>query len=264
MRNREKGEAARLRILDAAPEASVSTAALDLASLDSIAAFGAQLRSAARSIDILINNAGVMTPPQRRTTADGFELQFGTNHLGHFALTAELMPLLLPGARVVSQTSVVARQGGINWDDLSWERRYRPDAAYAQSKIAVGLFALELQRRSTAAGWGITSTLAHPGVAPTSLLAARPEMGRPNDTSLVKWVRRLSSAGILFGKVETAALPAVLAATDPNPPVDVLYGPNGFMQMSGGPGVHRLFRTLRSGADAERLWGVSEQLTVRG
>ncbi len=264
VRNPVKGEAARLRILGTAPGASVSTRELDLASLASIAAFGEQLRSEGRAIDILVNNAGVMTPPERRTTADGFELQFGTNHLGHFALTAELMPLLRPGARVTSQTSVVARRGAINWDDLEWKRRYRAHAAYSQSKIAVGLFALELQRRSTAGGWGSTSTLAHPGVAPTNLLAAHPEMGRPDDTALVKAVRRLSNAGILFGRVETAVLPALLAATDPDPRDGVLYGPSGLMQMSGAPGVHRLFRPLRSTDDAERLWTVSEQLVAKG
>ncbi len=260
VRNRAKGEAARLRVLDAAPGASVSVRDLDLASLASVVALGAQLRGEGRPIDILVNNAGVMTPPERRTTMDGFELQFGTNHLGHFALTAQLMPLLRPGARVTSQTSLVARQGAINWDDLQWERGYRPGRAYSQSKIAVGLFALELQRRSAAGGWGITSTLAHPGVAPTNLLAAHPEMGRPNDTSMVKAVRGLSRAGMLFGRVETAVLPALLAATDPEPKAGVLYGPNGLMQMSGGPGVHPLFKTLRSADDAARLWSVSAAL----
>ncbi len=155
-----------------------------------------------------------MTPPDRQTTADGFELQLGTNHLGHFALVGHLLPLLRAGrARVTSQASVAARSGSIHWDDLDWERSYDGMAAYRQSKIACGLFGLELSRRSAAAGWGITSNLSHPGVAPTSLLAARPELGRADDTTGVKVIRWLSAHGLLVGTVESARLPALMAAT---------------------------------------------------
>lgn len=174
-----------------------------------------------------------MTPLDRQATADGFELQFGTNHLGHFALTGRLLPLLRAGrARVTSQTSIAARRGTINWDDLEWERRYDGMRAYAQSKIAVGLFGLELDRRSRAAGWGITSTIAHPGVAPTSLLAARPEVGRPTDTVDVRVIRRLSRLGLVVGTVDSAQLPALMAATAPDSALHEagdggFYGPQG-------------------------------------
>lgn len=131
----------------------MSLHALDLSSLDSVTALGETLREEARPIDILINNAGVMTPPDRQVTIDGFELQFGTNHLGHVALVGHLLPLLRAGrARVTSQISVAANGNSINWDDLNWERSYQGMRAYSQSKIAFGLFGLELDRRSQAGG----------------------------------------------------------------------------------------------------------------
>ncbi len=159
VRNPRKGEAAVAKIRDEHPHAKLSLEALDLSSLASVAALGEKLRAEESPIHLLINNAGVMTPPDRQTTADGFELQFGTNHLGHFALTGHLLPLLKAGrARVTSQTSVAARSGTINWDDLNWERSYDGMRAYRQSKIAVGLFGLELSRRSAAGGWGSPAT----------------------------------------------------------------------------------------------------------
>lgn len=174
VRNTAKGEAAIAAILREHPTADVSLRALDLSSLASVAALGETLREEDMPIRILVNNAGVMTPPDRQTTADGFELQFGTNHLGHFALVAELLPLLIAGhARVTSQISIAANSGSINWDDLQWERSYDGMKAYSQSKIAFGLFGLELDRRSQVNGWNITSNLSHPGIAPTNLLAAR-------------------------------------------------------------------------------------------
>jgi NAD(P)-dependent dehydrogenase (short-subunit alcohol dehydrogenase family) len=167
VRNLEKGEAAVAKIRERHSQAKLSLEALDLSSLASVAALGEKLRAEGAPIHVLINNAGVMTPPDRQATADGFELQFGTNHLGHFALTGRLLPLLKAGrARVTSQTSIAARSGTINWDDLNWDHEYDGMRAYRQSKIAVGLFGLELSRRSTAGGWGITSNISHPGVSP--------------------------------------------------------------------------------------------------
>ncbi|MFG1644255.1 SDR family oxidoreductase [Amycolatopsis sp. NPDC049252] len=262
VRNPRKGEAAITTIRQADPAADVSLRALDLSSLESVAALGETLRDEGRPIHILINNAGVMTPPDRQTTADGFELQFGTNHLGHFALVAGLLPLLRAGrARVTSQISVAARRGHINWADLNWERSYDGMRAYSQSKIAFGLFGLELERRSKAAGWGITSTLSHPGVAPTSLLAARPELGRDTDTLQVRLIRALSARGILIGTVETATLPALLAATDPHAEPGTLYGPSGPGNLGGSPAPGRLYPPLRSEEEARRVWQTSEQLT---
>ncbi len=262
VRNPRKGEAASATIRRAVPGANVSLHRLDLSSLESVAALGDTLREEGHPIHILINNAGVMTPPDRQTTADGFELQFGTNHLGHFALVAHLLPLLRAGhARVTSQVSVAARRGSINWDDLNWERSYNGMRAYSQSKIAFGLFGLELERRSKAAGWGITSNLSHPGVAPTSLLAARPELGRSKDTPQVRLIRALSARGILIGTVETAKLPALMAATGPDAKPGAFYGPSGPGNLGGQPAEQSLYPPLRSEAEAQRVWRVSEQLT---
>ncbi|WP_448003337.1 SDR family oxidoreductase [Agromyces bauzanensis] len=261
VRNPRKGENAIARILKRVPAAKVALRSLDLSSLASVAALGETLLEEGHPIHILVNNAGVMTPPDRQVTADGFELQFGTNHLGHFALVARLLPLLQAGrAHVTSQISIAARRGVINWDDLSWERRYHGQRAYSQSKIALGLFGLELDRRSQAEEWGITSNLSHPGVAPTNLLAARPELGRSEDTPAVRLIRALSARGILLGTVETAKLPA-LAATDPAARRGVLYGPRGLGNLSGPPAEQRLYPPLRSTDDATRIWEISERLT---
>ncbi|ASU58860.1 MULTISPECIES: SDR family oxidoreductase [Nocardiopsis] len=262
VRNPRKGEDAIARIRRSHPDARVSLRDLDLSSLASVAALGDTLREEGLPIHILINNAGVMTPPDRQTTADGFEVQFGTNHLGHFALVGRLLPLLRAGrARVTSQVSIAARRGAVNWDDLNWERSYDGMRAYSQSKIAFGLFGLELERRSRAGGWGITSNLSHPGVAPTSLLAARPEIGRDRDTLGVRLIRALSARGILAGTVETAKLPALVAATDPAAKPGALYSPGGPGNLGGPPAEQRLYTPLRGVDEAERVWRVSEQLT---
>ncbi|MFE0415916.1 SDR family oxidoreductase [Streptomyces tendae] len=262
VRNPRKGEAAITAIRRTAPHASVSLRELDLSSLASVAALGETLRAEGRPIHLLVNNAGVMTPPDRQTTADGFELQFGTNHLGHFALSAHLLPLLRAGhARVTSQVSVAANQHAINWDDLNWERTYDGRKAYSQSKIALGLFALELNRRGEACGWRVTSNVSHPGVAPTSLLAARPEVGRDKDTLRVRTIRALSARGILVGTVETAKLPALYAATSPDARPGGFYGPGGPGHLGGPPGEQKLYGRLHSPEEARRLWQVSEELT---
>ncbi|MEU0046730.1 SDR family oxidoreductase [Streptomyces werraensis] len=261
VRNPRKGEAAIAKIRESSPAADVSLRELDLSSLSSVAALGKTLADEGRPIHILVNNAGVMTPPDRRTTADGFELQFGTNHLGHVALVAHLLPLLRAGgARVTSQSSIAARSGAINWDDLNFERSYDGARAYRQSKIAGGLFGLELDRRSRAHGWGITSNIAHPGVAPTSLLAARPEIGRGSDTAAFRVIKALSRRGILLGTPRTAMLPALYAATSPDARGELFYGPQGPGSLGGAPGQQALWRPLRSAEDAARVWQISQQL----
>ncbi|MFJ6680818.1 SDR family oxidoreductase [Streptomyces werraensis] len=261
VRNPRKGEAAIAKIRESSPAADVSLRELDLSSLSSVAALGKTLADEGRPIHILVNNAGVMTPPDRRTTADGFELQFGTNHLGHVALVAHLLPLLRAGgARVTSQSSIAARSGAINWDDLNFERSYDGARAYRQSKIAGGLFGLELDRRSRAHGWGITSNIAHPGVAPTSLLAARPEIGRGSDTAAFRVIKALSRRGILLGTPQTAMLPALYAATSPDARGELFYGPQGPGSLGGAPGQQALWRPLRSAEDAARVWQISQQL----
>jgi NAD(P)-dependent dehydrogenase (short-subunit alcohol dehydrogenase family) len=263
VRNLRKGEAAIATIRAAVPAASVSLHRMDLASLESVAAFGEALRSEGDPVHLLVNNAGVMTPPERQTTLDGFELQLGTNHLGHVALVSHLLPLLRSGgAHVTSQVSVAANQGAINWDDLNWERSYDGMGAYSQSKIAFGLFGLELGRRSEAHGWGITSNLSHPGVAPTSLLSARSELGRAGDTRSVRVIRWLSAWGILVGTPETAALPALYAATSPDARTGRFYGPKGPGHLGGAPAEQALYSRLRSQDEARRVWQVSEKLTT--
>lgn len=264
VRNPVKGEAAAASIRAAVPGAQVSLRELDLASLASVAALGTTLRQEGRPVHLLVNNAGVMTPPERRATEDGHELQLGTNHLAHVALVAHLLPLLREArGRVVSQTSVAARSGSVHWDDLDWQRSYHPGRAYSSSKVLLGLFALELSRRSEAGGWGITSTLSHPGVAPTSLLAARTETGRATDGPEIRLIRALSRRGILVGTPETAALPALLAATADSAPGDTrFYGPAGPGETGGRPAGRRLWSRLRSEDEARRVWHVSQDMAA--
>ncbi|WP_447646946.1 SDR family oxidoreductase [Nocardioides zeae] len=235
---------------------------LDLASLASVEGFATGLRDEGSPVHVLLNNAGVMTPPERRTTVEGHELQLGTNHLGHVALVAHLLPLLRAGrARVTSQTSVAARNGSVLWDDLDAERSYDAMRAYQSSKTIQGLFALELDRRSRAHGWGITSNLSHPGVAPTSLLAARPELGRSGDTREVRLIRLLSRVGVV-GTPESAALPALLAATAPGDAGGRFYGPRRPGGLAGAPAERALYRPLRSEVDGARAW--TESLRLAG
>jgi NAD(P)-dependent dehydrogenase (short-subunit alcohol dehydrogenase family) len=259
VRSAAKGESAAARIRAEVPGASVTTRALDLASLDSVAALTDELNAEGRAINILINNAGVMTPPSRQETQDGFELQFGTNHLGHFALTLGLLALLREGrGRVTHQTSIAARSGMINWTDLNWKTSYDAMKAYNQSKLAVALFARELEARSRAADWGLSSNISHPGISPTNLLAAQPGMGRPKETGGRRAVRVLAHLG-LAGTVASAARPAVMAATDPASRGDQFYGPK--RTMSGPPVLlTQLWSPMQSMDDARRLWEESEQL----
>ncbi|GAA4883975.1 SDR family oxidoreductase [Actinomycetospora straminea] len=262
VRNPRKGEAAISAIREQVPGAAVSLRELDLSSLASIAALGAAMRAEDRPIHLLINNAGVMTPPGRQTTVDGFELQWGTNHLGHVALVAQLLPLLRAGrGRVTSQLSIAARAGSIDWDDLNAERSYDGMRAYRRSKIAFGLFALELDRRSRAGGWGITSNASHPGIAPSNLLMARPELGRAEAVRGRKVIGFLSRHGILAGTVESAGLPALYAATSPQARSGHFYGPQGIGGLGGPPGEQKSWPTLRSIDEAERVWQVSQEMT---
>lgn len=260
VRNPAKGEAAVASIRASVPGAAVTLRELDLSSLASVSALGEKLVREGEPIHLLVNNAGVMTPPERQATVDGHELQLGTNHLGHVALVAHLLPLLVAGrARVTSQISVAAGRNAMHWDDVNWERSYDGMKAYSQSKIAFGLFGLELDRRSRAAGWGITSNLSHPGIAPTSLLAARPEVGRSRDTAGVRMIRVLSRLGVLAGTVASAQLPALLAVTAPDAG-GLLFGPRGPGNLSGAPAEQELYPALRSAEDAARTWDLSQEL----
>lgn len=255
-RNPAKGAEAIARIRQTHPQAEARFEALDLASLASVRAFGDRLRAQESQLDLLINNAAVMTPPQRQVTADGFEAQLGTNHLGHFALTAELLPLLRqsPQARVVSLSSVAARDGALNFDDLQSEASYRPMVAYGQSKLACLVFALELQRRSEAAGWGLQSLAAHPGISRTDLL---PNGAGAN--SFAGLMRRY--AWFLFQPAAQGALPTLYAATAPEAQGGGYYGPDRLMETRGHPALAKLPPQALDLAQAARLWAASEALT---
>ncbi len=204
-RNAQKGAEAVAKIRAEVPAATVSFEQLDLASLASVAAFAERLRGSRDHLDLLINNAGVMVPPERQETADGFELQFGTNYLGHFALTAHLLPLLRQGSapRVVSLSSIAARQGQIDFGDLQSRTNYNAMAAYSQSKIACLMFAFELQRRSAAGNWGITSIAAHPGVARTG------SAGHSRTTSHARDCPFRLARGGARGRLHRGSLPRV-------------------------------------------------------
>jgi NAD(P)-dependent dehydrogenase (short-subunit alcohol dehydrogenase family) len=253
VRNVEKGKQAAARIAQSAPGADLAIQQLDLTSLESIRAAAAELRARHPKIDLLINNAGVMYTP-RRTTRDGFELQFGTNHLGHFALTGLVLDLLLPvpGSRVVTVSSTGHRvRAGIHFDDLQWERSYDRVAAYGQSKLANLMFTYELQRRLAARGTTI-AVAAHAGLADTDLIRNSPAAVRLLAAAIAPLITQTPAMG---------ALPTLRAATDPGVLGGQYYGP-------GGPGQTRGYpRPVTSSAQSydvviqQRLWATSEQLT---
>ena len=207
-----------------------------------------------------------MTPPARDTTTDGFELQFGSNHLGHFALTGRVLPLLRAanGPRVVSLSSLAARQSGkIHFDDPQFEKSYAPMSAYGQSKLAVLMFALELDRRSHAAGWGIMSNAAHPGLTKTNLQISGPSHGREKP-ALMERLYRTSwrFAPFLWQEIDEGILPAVYAAATPRAEGGAFYGPSGFYELAGGGAAQaHIPKLARNDDDCRRLWELSEQLT---
>lgn len=257
-RNPDKGAISVERIRREVPSARVRFEVLDLADLTSVETFTARVMDQLSKLALLINNAGVMRPVRRMETADGFELQLGTNHLGHFALTGRLMPLLKAtgGSRVVTLSSVAARGGSIDFDDLQASHKaYDSMAAYSQSKLACLMFALELQRRSTAHGWGVASLGAHPGLSSTELLDNAPGAGRR-----VPLVYRIVRA-VMMQPPSQGALPTLYAATDPGAKPGGYYGPNGMAETRGHPGEARLPPAALDDAAAARLWTVSEDLT---
>ncbi|ODR11667.1 short-chain dehydrogenase [Mycolicibacillus koreensis] len=254
VRNLAKGEAAAAQIRAQHPDAQVAITQLDLASLESIRTAAADLRSAYPRIDVLINNAGVMFTP-RQETADGFEMQFGTNHLGHFALTGLILDRLVgvEGSRVVTVSSNAHRlKAAIHFDDLQWQRRYSRVGAYGQAKLANLLFTYELQRRLAAANEPTIAVAAHPGASNTELMRNLPAVIRP----AAKLVTPL-----LFQSPPMGALPTLRAATDPQVTGGQYYGPDGWQQQRGYPVLVRSSHQSHDEDLQRRLWAVSEELT---
>ena len=253
-RDVDKGARALEDVRADAPAATVEVAALDLADLGSVRTFAEWFTTGHDGLDLLVNNAGVMAPP-RRETADGFELQFGTNHLGHFALTALLIGAMesRADARVVTVSSGAHRMGKINFDDLQSKHRYFRWRAYGQSKLANLLFAFELDRRLRAAGSAIKSVAAHPGYAATNLQSAAPPMV---DRLVMVVTNRL-----LAQSVEMGALPQLYAATQPGLEGGEYIGPDGIAEQRGHPKPVGSSGAARDKQAARRLWEVSEELT---
>jgi NAD(P)-dependent dehydrogenase (short-subunit alcohol dehydrogenase family) len=249
-RDAGKAESAQGAVAEVAPDAEVEPRVLDLADLDSVRSFA----EGVEAVDVLVNNAGVMMCP-RQTTADGFELQFGTNHLGHFALTGLLLDKLRAGrdSRVVTVTSLEHRPGRIDFDDLQSKRDYSPRGAYRRSKLANAVFGLELDRRLRAAELPVMSVLAHPGYSATNLQLSGP-------TGVMRAFLRVTNK-LVAQSVEQGALPQLYAATAPEVEGGDFYGPDGFREARGHP-THVDTAGRAKDADlGKRLWEVSEELT---
>jgi len=260
-RNPKKGDDAMRRIRRAVPAANVRFEALDLASQASVSAFADRLLGQGRPIDILVNNAGVMALPKREVTVDGFEMQFATNYLGHFALTARLLPLLKAGqARVVQLSSIAHRRGRIQFDDLNHARRYRAWPVYAQSKLAMLMFGLELDRRSAAHGWGLTSVAAHPGYARTGLIGNGPLTGRPVSRAVMGLLYRPFIEPLISHSQQAGALPILMAATEPTVKGGAYLGATRMNELKGPPGPVKAEPQALDTAAAARLWDVTGQM----
>jgi len=260
-RDRARGAAAVERVAADAPAGRTELAQIDLADLTSVERFAAAFLADGRGLDLLVNNAGVMAIPHRETTAQGYERQFGTNHLGHFALAGRLLPALVqrPGSRVVTVTSNMhKRASGIDFDDLQAERAYRPWHAYEQSKLANAMFVLELDRRLRAAGLDVISVGAHPGFASTNLQVSGPRSG---GTSLVAQVMGFGTR-LLGQPASYGALPQLYAATAEGVHGGEYFGPDGPAEMRGHhPKLVQFSAAAHDEAAAARLWAVSEELT---
>ena len=254
-RNPAKGAAALARIAGSKPAGKVSFAVLDMASLASVRAFAAQQEG---PLSLLVNNAGVMAPDKRQVTADGFELQMGTNYFGHYLLTALLLPRLIEGrARVVQVSSLAHRAAKLNFADMQGAKQYRPWAQYGQSKLAMLMFALELDRRARAAGWPIISVAAHPGWAVTDIIANGPGGGSPGLRERV-----MQGAFRLFGQSAAAgARPILQASLGYGVQGGTYWGPDGRGEIRGAPAPSRIMPQAADAQAAARLWERSAQLT---
>lgn len=254
----EKAEAVAAPIRAAAPKATLEVMALDLSSLDSVGRFAEALAAKCPRVDVLMNNAGVMALPYRKT-ADGFEMQFGTNHLGHYALTAKVLPLLEASgrARVVTVSSLAHQMGSIRFEDLQWEKGYSKWPAYGQSKLANLLFTYELERWLRRNGKSTIAVAAHPGYSSTNLQAVGPQMEQSTVGSLFM---KLGNS-VFAQSAEMGALPQLYAAVHPEVKGGQYVGPDGLMEISGFPKVVDSNAKSKDEAVAAKLWEVSASLT---
>ena len=254
VRDQGKGEAALQKILAEVPQAKAELVPLDIASLASIRGFAGQFVASGAKLDVLVNNAGVMALPQREQTPDGFERQFGTNHLGHFALTGLLVPSLLaaPAPRVVTVASLAHRNGKMEWDNLQSEKSYSPWGAYNMSKLANLLFARELDRRAREAHSKLMSVAVHPGISVTNIAG-------PGSDFKSRFMRMFGR--FLFQNDEMGALPTLYAATAPEAQGGQYIGPDGFGEAGGYPKVVQPRPQALDEQAGRRLWTVSEELT---
>ncbi|MGA7203183.1 MAG: SDR family oxidoreductase [Specibacter sp.] len=257
VRSLERGAAAREEILREVPGADLEVRHLDLADLTSVHVFAQTVLDDGNPLHVLVNNAGVMAPPKRLETKDGFELQFGSNFLGPFALTNLLLPLLLatPGARVATMTSGMANFGRIRFDDLQSQRRYRPMGTYAQSKLADMLMAMHLGTLAVRNDWQLLSTMAHPGYTRTNLQTAGANLGREKQKPPIQRTFIPSQA------VEQGAEPLLYAAVDPNAEQGSYYGPDGLLGLVGPTKRVSIPRSARTEGVAAKLWAEAERLT---
>ena len=250
-RNPEKGEAALKRIRDEQPGADISLESVELEDLATVRSLAQ--RAGAQGVDILVNNAGIMGVPQGQT-AQGFERQLGVNYLSHFVLTGSLLAALRsrPNPRVVSLSSLAHLGGKIDFDDLQSRQGYKPFPAYAQSKLAMLMFAMELQRRSDRHGWGLVSAAAHPGFATTNLMSGGSKMMAKVGTTIAPLFSHSAAAG---------AQPTLLAATRPDLRPASYWGPAGAFEVKGPPGPAKMSKRAADPAAAARLWEASQALT---
>ncbi|MBR9905710.1 MAG: SDR family NAD(P)-dependent oxidoreductase [Gammaproteobacteria bacterium] len=255
-RNPERGQEAIDQIKQEVPDAQVTFEPFDLADLSSVRALGQRLNTSLPRLDGLINNAAIMAPPERGVSAEGVELQFAINYAGHFVLTAELLPLLRnsDSPRVVTLSSIAAHLGSINFDDLQSTQDYEPMTAYAQSKLADLMFSFELQRRSDAAGWGIQSMAAHPGVAVTELVARGPGLDSEQG-------QRWAADREHYQTAAQGAIPTLYAATAPQAQGGAYYGPTGEREVNGPLGLATIPPTANDAEVAARLWTITEEMT---
>ncbi len=259
-RDQTRGEAALARLRKAVPGALAELSLLDLASLQSVREAARRELESGLPLNVLINNAGVMAPPKRLTTAEGYELQFGTNVLGHFLLTALLMPALekAPSARVVTVASIAHKRGRIRFEDLQWENGYNPMASYAQSKLANLMLALEMERRLRESGSTVNSVACHPGVSSTRLFVT-------GDYGWLEKALRILATfaiGLFMNSEAQGALPTLFAATSEQAVGGGYYGPQGYREMRGGDvGDAQVRPQARDQQAAAKLWAICEQLT---